>query len=792
MRALISNIWRRAGGRRLLVVVALAGLLMYWSWLPSRLFPDAESTVLLDRQNELLAARIAPDGQWRFPAGDSVPYKFRNCILLFEDEYFYYHPGVNPASLFRSFRDNLRASGIKSGGSTVTMQLARMMRHNQPRTYYQKVIEMLLALRIELSYKKSSILNLYCSHAPFGSNVVGLNAASWRYFGRGPEKLSWAESAVLAVLPNAPSLIYPGKNQGRLLEKRNRLLKKLYTKQIIDEPTYRLALQEPLPQKPYPIPQTAAHLLGDCVKRFGASGQFRSTLDKALQERVDELLNRHVLRLSANQIHNACALVVETETGKVLAYVGNSSSPANAHENFVDVIQAPRSTGSILKPFLYAFMLNENKILPASLLEDVPTRVGAYGPKNFSLSYDGLVPADQAIARSLNVPAVKMLQDYGVARFHQRLKQLGFTTFKAPASYYGLSLILGGGEASLWEIAGAYSSMARALLRYSGTRNRYAEGSYHPLYYLERTSPEKVRGRQVSDLLGASSIYFTFRAMTELLRPQDYKGWASFLSQAKISWKTGTSFGFRDAWAVGLNGRYTVAVWVGNADGEGRPELTGTSAAAPLLFSIFNTLGREAHWFAKPAGDLEKIRVCRQSGFKASAICDPVDEREYPAGSERTGACPFHRLIHLDKSGTSRVSSDCYPVAEMQHRAWFVASPAQAYFYKQHALDYVPLPAYLPGCEPEQGHRQFEILYPKEGFRVYVPVDQSGERGRCVFKATHHQAGATLFWYLDGEYIGFTQNYHQLSLLPESGEHILELLDEAGESQRCSFTVLKK
>jgi penicillin-binding protein 1C len=436
-------------------------------------------------------------------------------------------------------------------------------------------------------------------------------------------------------------------------------------------------------------------------------------------------------------------------------------------------------------------MLNENRILPASLLEDIPTRIGSYGPKNFSLSYDGLVPANQAIARSLNVPAVKLLQDYSAKKFHQRLKQLGFTTFTQPTEHYGLSLILGGGEARLWEIAGAYNSMGRALMRYSNIRQRYAANSYRPLHYLKTAEEEEIHSHLRSDLLGAASIYYTFGAMTELLRPQDYVGWMQFLSKNRIAWKTGTSFGFRDAWAVGLDARYTVAVWVGNADGEGRPELTGTAAAAPLLFSIFNVLGAK-QWFQKPTSDLVKIKVCVQSGYKASQVCDRTQLMDYPRGAEKTKPCPFHKLLHFDETGTYRVNSNCYPVNKMKHLAWFVPSPAQEYFYRQHSADYKPLPPYLAGCENELVQNQMEIIYPAEGFRIYVPVDQSGEHSRCILKATHKDPSATIFWHLDGSYVGSTQKFHQLAVLPGPGPHLLHLTDNAGESAQCRFEMLEK
>lgn len=710
---------------------------------------------------------------------------------MFEDEYFYVHPGVNPASIFKSLKRNISSGKIKSGGSTITMQVARMMRKRKSRGYWQKLVEILLAIRIELSYKKSSILNLYCSNAPFGSNVVGLQAASWRYFGRSPEQLSWSESAVLAVLPNAPSLIYPGKNHERLIQKRNRLLKKLFDKKIIDESTFRLSLQEELPEKPFPLPQIAPHLLSRAVSENGHGKLFRSTIRKNLQESATDLLNKHVQIISANQIHNACLIIADTRSGEVLAYVGNSSSKKNEYENYVDIINSPRSTGSILKPFLYAFMLNEGKILPQSLIEDVPVQIGSYGPKNFDLNYDGLIPANQAIARSLNVPAVKMLMEYGTAKFHYRLKQLGFKTFNKPTQHYGLSLILGGGEATLWDIASVYSSMGRSLVYYSNTRNKYPANCYRSLNYIKSDDDFKPVVSQSSDLLNASSIWYTFNAMTELLRPQDYVGWMQFANKNKIAWKTGTSFGFRDAWAVGLNDKYTVAVWVGNASGEGRPDLTGTSMAAPLMFSVFNLLSARS-WFNKPLNDMLTLKVCKQSGFRASEICPDTELRLCQANSKKSPLCSFHKLVHLDETGTYRVNSNCYSVSRMKQVPWFVASPLQEYFFRQHSLFYRQLPDYHPDCSGELIYHQLEIVYPRQNFKVYVPVDESGTRTRCVFKAAHKNSDAELYWYMNSEFIGTTRKYHQVSILPPTGKHELVITDNFGETAKVKFEVVDK
>lgn len=781
---------RKIKANKIKYVLFLIFGIWFWLWLPSKLFTKPYSTVLLDANNELLCAHIADDGQWRFPTSDSVPIKFKLCITHFEDEYFSYHPGVNPVSIVKSMSTNLKSGKIKSGGSTLTMQVARMMRGNKERTYFQKIIEMLLAIRIECSYSKKSILNLYASNAPYGSNVVGLSAASWRYFGRSQFKLSWAESALLAVLPNAPSLIYPGKNQSLLLQKRNRLLQKLLANKIIDKATYQLSIAEALPTKAFAIPQHAPHLIEYCIKK-GLKGKIiKSTINLNWQTKTTELLNKHIQALVGNQIFNACALVADVETGEILSYVGNSSNSKNEHQNFVDIIQAPRSTGSILKPFLYAFMLNENKILPRALIDDVPTQIGSYGPKNFNLTYDGLVPANEAIARSLNVPAIKLLQEYGAVKFHHRLKELGFKTFTKPTAHYGLSLILGGGEATLFDIASAYAAIGRSLKTFSNERNKYAENNYRDLTFLKQEFVEP-KATKTSDLISAGSTWFTFKAMTELMRPSDYVGWMQFLNKTKIAWKTGTSFGFRDAWAIGLNSKYIVAVWVGNADGEGRPDLTGTACAAPLMFSIFNTLPNK-QWYVKPTSSIVQIKVCKQSGYKATEYCSDASLQEVQQGGEQTKLCTYHKLITLDESGMYRVNSNCYEVHKMKQQSWFVVPPLQEYYFKQKSLFYKSLPPYLQGCSPENIINQIGIIYPRQDFKIYVPIDETEKKSKCIFKATHKNSNATLFWHLDGEYIGSTQKFHEMASLPAVGNHTLLVTDEAGESAQVKFTLIEK
>jgi penicillin-binding protein 1C len=779
--------WSRK--KKILVAGSLVFLLVFYFSLPKQLFHCSYSTVLYDAQNKLLSARIARDGQWRFPYSDSIPEKFEKCIIEFEDRHFYHHPGVNIVSVSKALYHNLKGKGKKTGGSTITMQLARLSRSNPERTYFEKFIEMWLAVRIECSYSKKTILNYYACNAPFGGNVVGLHAAAWRYFGRDPFQLSWAESALLAVLPNAPALIYPGKNHSILLKKRNKLLLRLYEKGIIDKATYDLSLLEKLPEKPIALPQLAPHLLQKSVYDYGEGNIYKSTLNKEIQEQTTALLEKHIGGLRSNQINNACALVLDTKTGNVIAYVGNSTETGKENQNDVDIILSPRSSGSILKPILYALLLNEGKIAPHALIEDVPMQIGSYAPKNFNLTYDGVVPASQAIARSLNVPAVKMLQAYGPATLLYQFQKLGFTTMNKPATHYGLSLILGGAEVTPWDIGSVYASLGRSLITFNNS-GHYNINDIHPANYLQENEKTEIAFSKDSPLK-AGSIWLTLSAMTELARPEDYAANSTFLSLNRIAWKTGTSFGFRDAWAVGLNQKYTIVVWVGNADGEGRQGLTGINAAAPLLFSVFNMLGKP-QWFQKPVKDLVEIATCKQSGYRASENCPDKKTIEVPASVLKSPLCSFHKIIHVDSSGRFQVNGQCYPVALMKHKPFLVLTPLEEYFYKKRHVEYDGPPSYLENCTSDAQITGFDIVYPRNGFKIYLPVDENAERGHLIMNAAHRKNNAKLFWYLDKIYLGETVNIHQMETAPEKGKHVLEIFEEKGNSVKVNFEIVGK
>jgi penicillin-binding protein 1C len=789
-------LWRRMWFlKKKISIICIAMLcISFWLLLPNRLFDTPTSFVIESREGNLLGASIASDGQWRFPQSDSIPDKFKKCIIAFEDKWFYYHPGIDILALSRAIRLNLKHGKVVSGGSTISMQTIRLATAKK-RTFLNKVFEGIKAVRLELSYSKDEILSLYAANAPFGTNVVGLEAASWRYFGRRASQLSWGEMAALAVLPNSPSMVHPGRKGEVLLRKRNKLIDILRKENILTKSDARLAKLEPIPGKPIPLPQTSPHLLNlvrkDFAKKIIQSTKVRTSISYRLTNQVNDILLQHHERLAATGVNNGAALVLDVETGETVAYAGNIYQPQQAtYESYVDIIQAPRSPGSTLKPLLYAAMLNEGSILPNSLVPDVPTQIAGYQPNNYDLGYDGAVPASKALARSLNVPAVKMLQQYRYERLHAFLKNLGVSTLNNPPDFYGLSLILGGCETTMWELAGIYASMARVLNHYT-TTTKYSDSDWrNPTYQQSSVAPSEF---EKFGKLSAASIYFTFQAMNEVMRPGEELLWKQFSSSQQIAWKTGTSFGFRDGWAIGVTPRYVVAVWAGNADGEGRPGLTGIDAAAPIMFDIFRLLPPSESWFKAPSGELTDIDICMQSGFRASDLCTSHKKMAMPLSCLKAPVCSYHKLIHLDRFSKWQVTSDCEQPSMMTHKSYFVLPPAMEYYFKTKNYSYQSLPAFRADCSGTGNFTNpMELIYPKHNAKIYVPLEIDGKRGQVIFNAAHRRSGETIYWHLDDRYVSSTKELHQIALNPMPGKHSITLVDKEGNRISQSFIIIGK
>ena len=771
MGSKILNFFKRLSVTKKVILCILAFLVTgYIFCLPRHLFHVPYSTVVTDRNEELLGARIASDGQWRFPPRNTTPEKIKECLITFEDKHFYHHWGVNPFAIGRAFYQNVKNKRIVSGGSTLTMQTIRLAR-NESRTFREKLIEMIWATRLEFRASKEEILSMYISHAPFGGNVVGLDAAAWRYFGHSADDLSWAESAMLAVLPNAPAMIHLSKGRKTLLDKRNRLLKQLLEKKTIDSSTYELAISEPLPDEPHALPQIAPYL----VSRFyqERNGEYsRSTLNKGIQTQVEDLAERWSNEFGRSDIRNLAILVIDIPSNQVVAYCGNVHFDRKQGGNQVDVIQAPRSTGSILKPFLYYAMLQEGSLLPDMLLPDVPVNINGFTPQNFSMQFEGAVPASEALARSLNIPAVTMLQRYGVPKFHSFLQQIGLKTINRSSSHYGLSLILGGAEATLWDVTNAYAMMGRSLLQ-------LPQRSCSLLLPTSRIT-------ESTDPFQPGAVWQTFDALKEVNRPEEID-WKSIPSMQTIAWKTGTSYGFRDAWAVGVTPRYAVGVWVGNATGEGKPGLVGAQTAGPVLFDIFNLLPSSS-WFTRPAGIFVEAEVCRKSGHLKGRFCDETDTLLVLPAGLRTEACPYHHLVTLSANESQRIYENCANTEPTLRKSWFTLPPVWEWYYKQHHPEYKPLPPFKAGCG-EDTFQPMQFIYPPMNARIKLPKQLDGSKGFLTVELAHNNPNATVFWHLDETYQAQTQDFHKISLQPAAGKHSLTAVDGEGNTISTTFFV---
>lgn len=784
MRVKILNFFKNLSVTRKVMLGIITLLVFgYMFCLPRQLFHVPYSTVVTDRNEELLGARIASDGQWRFPPRETTPEKIKQCLITFEDKHFYHHWGVNPLSIGRAVYQNTKHKRIVSGGSTLTMQTIRLAR-NESRTFGEKIIEMIWATRLEFRASKEEILSMYVSHAPFGGNVVGLDAAAWRYFGHSAEDLSWAESAMLAVLPNAPAMIHLSKGRKMLLSKRNRLLKQLLEEKIIDSSTYELAVTEPLPDEPHPLPQIAPHLVSHFYKE--RNGQYtRSTIDRGIQTHIEDLAERWSNEFNRSDIRNLAILVIDIPANQVIAYCGNVHFDLKQSGNQVDVIQAPRSTGSILKPFLYYAMLQEGSLLPDMLLPDIPININGFTPQNFSLQYEGAVPASEALARSLNIPAVTMLQRYGVPKFHNFLLQTGFKTITRPSSHYGLSLILGGAEATLWDVTNAYAQMGRTLVPdLSPILSKEKEAKI-----TEAKDEEEKEGKETARhtyIWDKGAVWQTFNALKEVNRPEEID-WKSIPSMQTIAWKTGTSYGFRDAWAVGVTPRYTVGVWVGNATGEGKPGLVGAQTAGPVLFDIFNYLPASP-WFERPIGVFVDAEVCRQSGHLRGRFCEETDTGLILPAGLRTDACPYHHLITLSADEKHRVYESCANTEPTFQKPWFTLPPVWEWYYKQHHPEYSPLPPFKAGCG-EDTFQPMQFIYPPINAHIKLPKQLDGSKGFLTVELAHTDPDATVFWHLDDTYLMQTQDFHKISLQPAPGKHSLTAVDGEGNTVSTTFFI---
>lgn len=719
------------------------------------------SHVLYDRQGNLLAARIASDQQWRFPITEALPDQLSTCIRYYEDEYFYWHPGINPVSGIKALWMNIKEGQIVRGASTLSMQVMRMYRGNRSRNLWQKIIESLGALKLEFLHSKEEIMQIWAGLAPFGGNTVGASTAAWRYFQRDLNNLSLAEYATLAVLPNSPATVHLSRNTSLLEQRRNFLLKKLWKKGVVSERDYKLSIGEEVPQFQSDLPLIGWHMLQFCQKRDREAFEFHSTVDIHVQNRVQAIVDEFSQLYQRDGIQHSAALVIDNKKNEVMAYVGNSTDK-KGHSRYVDCIQAPRSYGSLLKPFLYAYALDQGYFLPRELVKDIPTNIQGFSPKNFDRSYRGWVSFDQMVSQSLNVPAVRTLNYVGLESFHAVLKQhLQLEHIDANAHHHGLSLILGGAEASMWELARLYKGLAL---------NQGNESApFRPIQFL---SQDTMYSASHSFAFHPTSVDHSLQAMASVERPIEEQHFVKY-GGSSISWKTGTSYGHRDAWAIGTTPEYTVAVWVGNENGEGVYDLTGAQKAAPILFRIFASLPSVSNFPALHAP--KYVQACLGTGRLRGPRCNdwayvPVTKRFH-----HLRQCHLHEISATRPGVTDTVLS---------------MDPVANYYYQKHYGQLMN--GHAKNSASENRPHQLRIIYPTPDRVVFIPKKLDQMTSQVKVAANSSDIHDKLFWYLNGRYHSTTFGLHELDLELPIGPHKLYVVNPSGQEDEVHFEVVKR
>lgn len=741
----------------------------------SPIFNNDYSTLVVAKDGELLHAFINNQEQWHFPPQEVlIPNKLKVAVITFEDESFYRHWGVSIKAAARAFSQNIRSGRVVSGASTIPMQIARMS-NPKKRTYFNKLREMGFAIKLSLHYSKEQLLALYLNHAPYGGNVIGYRTASLKYFGKEPHQLTWSEAATLAVLPNAPGLIYPNKTSKQLEVKRNQLLEKMLNNGTLDEDLYQLAMLEPVPNEFLTFPSSAPHLARRLKREYPHNKTIITTIDYIIQEQCNRLALRYVQNYFPYGIYNLSILVADTQSGKILGYVGSPNFFDFNHAGQVDGVMAPRSSGSVLKPFLYALSMDEGLISTQSLIRDLPTYFDGFSPQNASREYLGVATARDALIRSLNIPAVRLLNSYGVFQFYSFLKEAGVSTLHRSADDYGLPLILGGSEVNLWEMVSLFRGLANA-------------GIFTDNILTDEESPKRS-----AQLISSGACYLTLDIIKDLKRPGSEYFWERFNSARPFAWKTGTSYGHKDAWAIGVNPKFTIGVWVGNFDGESNKNLSGATSAGPILFDILRSAEKEeTHWFPKDEMDFRPMAVCALSGFRATPACPEVDTIDVPYGMKPLSACNYHEFRYFSEDGLYQSCSQCWHLMGTQKDVITLYPPDVAYYLRQKGALIETVPPHYPHCPSIKVDKSLKIIYPNLDAKLFLPRDFDGKTQPVICKVGYVGSGKRLFWYLDDLFLGETTEDHTMGVIFNLGWNRLTIIDESGASDSQRVFAVKR
>ncbi|MCU0443975.1 MAG: penicillin-binding protein 1C [Microscillaceae bacterium] len=727
------------------------------------------SPVVLAQDSTVLHTYLTKDQKWRLKTelSEIIP-ELRQTLIYKEDKYFYYHPGFNPIAIGRAFLRNLLYFKKTSGASTITMQVARLLEPKR-RTYANKFWEIWRALQLEWHYSKDEILQIYINHLPYGSNIEGIKSASLFYFNRMPQQLSLAQIVTLTIIPNRPTSLVMGKNNHLIVEARNQWLKRLLKSQIFPPKNLQNALSEALQASRLPAPAYAPHFCHRLKKNFPHSTTLYTSLNWQKQEKVQQLTLNFIRRLEVFNIHNASVLVINNRTRQVEVYVGSADFKDKFNSGEVDGIQGIRSPGSTLKPMVYALGLDKGFITPKTILLDVPSSFSGFAPENFYKQFLGKVSVEQALVQSLNIPAVKTLEEIGVKSFINKLKQADFQQISRDEKKLGLSMVLGGCGVTLEEMVNLFAVFAR-------------QGYYQKAKLL----PNEKNNAPVK-LISPEAAYTITEILATAKRPDLPSAFENTYRIPKIAWKTGTSYGRRDAWSIGYNAHYTVGVWVGNFSGEGVNNLIGAEVATPLLFDVFNSIdyNPENDWFKVPKG--LKVRwVCSESGLIPNEFCpNQVIDYYLPLASS-TQKCQHLKEVIVSADEKTSFCLSCQPVQGWKKRFYPNLSAELLAYFEAKGLNTQRIPPHNSACTRVLETDAPVILSPTTD-KEYIIDRQNPPEIQLACKVSNEVK--TVYWYINHQFYQATAPTERVFFKPQLGLVHIACSDDKGRNAEVQIRV---
>ena len=760
-----------------------------------RIFPlppaPRYSPIVLAADGSVLHAFLNPTQKWRMKTElTEITPALQQAIINKEDRYFRYHFGINPIAIIQAAGRNIFKKGRTTGASTITMQVARLLEPKE-RTFGNKLKEMLRATQLEAHYSKAEIMQLYLNLVPYGGNIEGVKSAALLYFQQPPDYLSLAQTVTLAIIPNQPRVLVLGKHNDRILAERNRWLRQFQQQHLFPNQDIEDALNEPLDVQRHAAPTLAPHLARRLVTQFPNQPIIHSTLRRNPQAEAEDLTRNYVRRLRELGISQAAVLVVNNRTRAVEAYVGSADFADAASSGQVDGVRAIRSPGSTLKPFLYALAVDRGIVTPKLKLPDVPTNFAGFRPENFDKSCAGEVTVERALTYSLNIPAVRILADVGVPVFTDKLRAAGFKTVAKAAPGLGLSTILGGCGATLEELTGLYAALA-------------AGGRYAPLT-LALNEESRIRNEELgkgskvltvtsnnssflipdSSLISPAAAFLITDILAQRTRPDLPMGYQNSRHVPKIAWKTGTSYGRRDAWSIGYNQDYTIGVWVGNFSGQGSPALTGADVASPLLFDLFNTLAYNSpnNWAVPPA-TLDFRLVCAETGLVPGEHCPNQLIDYYLPGTSSARRCEHQKEALVSADGTIAYCRACVPTAGFRRQLFLNPLPEVLAFRETQGLPATRLPPHNPACRLVRG--------PEDGagaaLAITSPLDHAeyvlnrGEKQQMLLSCAAGSEVRQVFWYVNDRFLRAAKATERVFFRPPSGAVKISCADDHGRN----------